>query len=70
MAVTKSNENKGEDTMSEEKGKYEKMFENTRVEEIELDKPFDTKESEIYVNMFSNPIIPNISVGSQEKYIG
>ena len=29
MAVTKSNENKGEDTMSEEKGKYEKMFENT-----------------------------------------
>ena len=53
--------------MNEEKGKYEKMFENTRVEEIELDKPFDTKESEIYVNMFSNPIIPNISVGSQEK---
>lgn len=44
-----------------------KMFENIRVEEIELDKPFDTNESEIYVNMFSNPIIPNISVGSQEK---
>ena len=44
MAVTKNNENKGEDTMSEEKGKY--------------------------VNMFSNPIIPDISVGSQEKYIG
>lgn len=34
MVVTKDNENKGEDTMSEEKGKYEKMFENTRVEEI------------------------------------
>lgn len=46
------------------------MFENTRVEEIELDKPFDTKESEQYANMFSNIIIPDISVGSQEKYIG
>lgn len=56
--------------MSEEKGKYEKMFENIRVEEIELDKPFDTKESEQYANMFSNIIIPDISVGSQEKYIG
>lgn len=53
--------------LSEEKGKYEKMFENTRVEEIELDKPFDTKESEIYVNMFSNPTIPNILVNFQEK---
>ena len=69
MAVTKNNESKGEDTMSEEKGKYEKMFENTRVKEIELDKP-DTKESEQYANMFSNIIIPDISVGSQEKYIG
>lgn len=56
--------------MSEEKGKYEKMFENIRVEEIELDKPFDTNESKQYTNMFSNPIIPDISVGSQEKYIG
>nr|DAW74090.1 MAG TPA: hypothetical protein [Caudoviricetes sp.] len=56
--------------LSEEKGKYEKMFENIRVEEIELDKPFDTKESEQYANMFSNIIIPDISVGSQEKYIG
>lgn len=36
MAVTKNNKSKGEDTMSEEKGKYEKMFENTRVEEIEF----------------------------------
>lgn len=67
MAVTKSNENKGDDTMNEEKGKYEKMFENTRVEKIELDKPFDTKESEIYANMFSNPTIPNILVNFQEK---
>ena len=56
--------------MSEEKGKYEKMFENTRAEEIELDKPFDIKESEQYANMFSNIIIPDISAGSQEKYIG
>ena len=67
MAVTKSNKNKGDDTMNEEKGKYEKMFENTRVEEIELDKPFDTEESEIYANMFSNPTIPHISVNFQEK---
>lgn len=67
MAVTKSNENKGEDAMSEEKGKYEKMFENTRVEKIKLDKPFDTKESKQYANMFSNIIIPDISAGSQEK---
>lgn len=42
--------------MNEEKGKYEKMF--------------DTNESKQYTNMFSNPIIPDISVGSQEKYIG
>ena len=53
--------------MSQEKGKYEKMFENNGVTEIELDKPFDTKESEIYANMFSNPTIPDISVDFQEK---